>query len=535
MPAERHLRAILLSIIRFDMAYSTYTRAALAVGFGLSAACLNFDPFACGDSTQCDREVGGVCEVGFCSYPDEACPSGFRYDDNAGMDLGGQCVGAGGTETPTVGDDGDDGDPTGEESGTTGDSGDDVADMDVGETDATDDTSGDTGQPACGGAGEQCCAGDVCDAGLGCLGEGCSCVATLAAGDRHTCVTKLDGTVHCWGSNNAGQIGQMMITESLVPLEVPGPFGAGMAAEAIAGRNHTCALRQDSVAYCWGSNALGQVDPASGLMSIPNATIASWGTGAIAVAVGASHSCVARDTGVSSTCWGDNTNGQLTTIAAGPTPVDNIAGVQYSQIQAGDDFTCAAQVTGAVSCWGNNAQGQLANDIVMVPTSAAPVAANVPNAAAISAGGQHVCAHVGTSVQCWGRGDSGQLGDGLGMNSGAAVPVNLPPTANTLQVVTGPNHSCVLTTMGDVYCWGSNDNGQLMLEPDKMGNDQFTLTPVLLDIGTPAVQIATGATHTCVLSRAGEVLCWGTNAEGQLGDGTTTYGFDPTPAMLTCP
>ncbi|MEM6994934.1 MAG: hypothetical protein AAF721_30760 [Myxococcota bacterium] len=518
------------------MAYSAVTRAAIAAGFGLITACLSFDPFACADDTQCDREALGVCSAGFCSYPDNACPSGYRYDDNAGMDLGGQCIGVAGTETLTGSGGAENDDPSDEDSTTAAESDDDVADMDATDESPTGDTGTGTGPGACGGAGEECCAGDMCDAGLSCLGEGCSCVARLAAGNRHTCVIKLDGTVHCWGSNNAGQLGQMMMTESLIPLEVPGPFGAGMmAATDLAATDHTCARRADSVAYCWGNNVLGQVDPPSGVAAVSNATIASWATGAVAVAAGASHTCAARDTGTSSTCWGDNTNSQLTGADAGPTPVDNIAGVTYSQIEGGDDFTCAAQVTGAVSCWGNNAQGQLANDPTTIASSTTPVAAQVANAAAISAGGQHVCAHVGTGVQCWGRGDLGQLGNGMDVNSFMPVPVLLPPMVTTAQVVTGPNHSCMLSTVGEVYCWGSNDNGQLMLEPDKVGNDQFTLTPVLLDLGTTAQQIATGATHTCVLASTGEVLCWGTNAEGQLGDGSTTYGFDPTPAMLECP
>ncbi|MBL4688828.1 MAG: hypothetical protein JKY37_29835 [Nannocystaceae bacterium] len=515
------------------MAYSAVTRAALGIAFGLSAACLNFDSFACSDDTQCDREVDGVCLGGFCSYVDGACPSGLRYDENAGMDLGGQCVVLGGTEGSSGTEGGDDDGNSDSSSGSSRDSGDEVADT-ASTDDPPDDTGTETGEPTCGASGEQCCAGDACSAGLTCLGDGCSCVASLTTGNRHTCVIKLDGSVHCWGSNTSGQLGQMVITESLVPVPVTG-FGVGMIATELSARDHTCALRDDAIAYSWGSNTFGQVDPASGVIAIPTPTIASWATGATSIAAGAGHTCAARNNGTSSTCWGDNTNGQLTTLAAGPTPVNDVAGVVYSQIATGDDFTCAAQVTGTVSCWGSNAQGQLANDIVAVPSSVVPVAALVPNAASISAGAQHVCAHIGTGVRCWGRGDSGQLGDGLGANSATAVVVDLPLTATTAQVVSGPNHSCVLTATGEVYCWGSNDSGQLMLEPDKLGEDGFTLTPVLLDIGTTAVQIATGATHTCVLASTGEVLCWGTNAEGQLGDGTTMYGFDPTPAQITCP
>lgn len=517
------------------MAYAPVTRAAIGIAFALSAACLNFDPFACADNTACDSEIGGACVGGFCSYPDPACDSNLKYDENAGMDLAGTCVLAGGS-TGMPGDDGDD-DPTGSDQTDSGSSDDiGVVDDTSDSGDTAEDTASETGEPMCGGAGEACCDNQTCSAGLACLGSGCSCVDTIAAGNRHTCVIKLDGTVHCWGSNSVSQLGQPMIEQSLTPVEVPGPFGAGMLATDITARDHTCVLRDDAFAYCWGDNALGQVDPASGFVEISNPTIAGFASGAINLGTGASHTCVARNTGTSSTCWGDNTSNQLTSVAAGPTPVDNIAGVQYSQIEPGDDFTCAAQITGAVTCWGNNALGQLANDIVTVPSSATPVPASVGgNAARIVVGGQHACAQVGNQIYCWGRGDLGQLGNGLNTNSAVGVVASLPPAVVPAQLAAGPNHTCIVSATDELYCWGSNDNGQLMLSQDKKGNDMFTLTPVMVEVGAPVLQVATGATHTCVLTDAGEILCWGSNFEGQLGDGTTNYGFDPTPALLTCP
>ena len=515
------------------MAYRGVTRIALGSGLGLAfgvfTACLPFDPFACVDDTACDREPMGACQSGYCSYPDGNCLSGYAYDEFAGMDLGGECVPVVGTGTETDDDD-DDSDASGDD-----DDDDDNPDDDDDDDTADGTDTEDTGEPSCGGVGEPCCDADACDPGLECKGEGCSCVSSLTAGDEHTCAIKLDGTVHCWGSNMVSQLGQMMMTESLLPIEVPGPFGDGMAADIVAARDHTCAVREDEVAYCWGDNELGQVDPSSGFLQIANPSIVAFATGAIAVGVGDNHTCLARNTGTSSTCWGDNSTFQLTGMAAGPTPADNIAGVEYSQIEAGNDFTCAAQITGNVSCWGNNSQGQLADDPAMLMSSDLPVNAPVGNAAIIVAGGQHMCAQVGTGVVCWGNGELGQLGDGMGLDSFTAVPAMLPPGVTPRQLDAGPNHTCMVSVTDELWCWGSNDFGQLMLEPDKMGNDMFTLTPVMIDVGAPVVSVATGATHTCVLTTGGEVLCWGTNANGQLGDGSTDYGFSPQPAMLDCP
>ena len=94
------------------MAYRGVTKIALGSGlgvaFGVFTACLPFDPFACVDDTACDRDPMGICQSGYCSYPDANCLSGYAYDEFAGMDLGGECVPTVGTGSQTGDDDDDD-------------------------------------------------------------------------------------------------------------------------------------------------------------------------------------------------------------------------------------------------------------------------------------------------------------------------------------------------------------------------------------------------------------------------------------------
>ena len=98
----------------------------------------------------------------------------------------------------------------------------------------------------------------------------------------------------------------------------------------------------------------------------------------------------------------------------------------------------------------------------------------------------------------------------------------------------GDQHTCVIDDAAALWCWGSNANGQLMLEPDGMGFDGYTLVPVPIDVGAGVLAVTGGVTHTCVLTDAAEVLCWGTNTVGQIGNGTTNYAFEPQVVPISC-
>lgn len=517
------------------------TLVALGAACGIAApACLKFSAFSCENDGQCDLGGGlpmGTCvqPEGYCAYPDTQCPAGIRFDDAAGDGLGGECVGddTGGATDPTVADDGDtDSSP----SDTDGTGGTDPSTTEPGDTGPTDD--GDTAA-VCGGAGAECCPGDTCDAGLECMGSGCGCVFSIAAGLRHTCAIELDGSVWCWGANDLGQLGARLgVGESIsaVPVQVAAELGLGTAAQHIAAREHTCVTRSDDTAICWGHNTSGKANPLS-LDNMVSPTVATWAMPATTVGVGQNHSCVGRNAGVAATCWGDNGSGQLGTAAAGPGPFEiTIGAFEPNRIVGGTAHTCASNLMGDVYCWGANGSGQLGQDPETVPSTDTPTSVSVGPVGALSSGDAHVCVRAGTSALCWGANDVGQLGDGTGVGSFTPVEVALPRNAGAVtDVVSGPDQSCALVAGGDLWCWGSNASGQLMLEPDEMGNDMYTLAPQQLDVGATVLQVATGGTQTCVLTDEGTVLCWGINDYGQNGNGTTNYGFSPTPVALDCP
>ncbi len=503
--------------------------AALALG-ALSSACLNFDPFGCQEDTQCDAEAMGRCEAaGYCSYPDLACETGYRFEASAGDGLGGACVGTDMTGTGTA---------TGTTNGPTTnptepdlDSGTDpTVSTGPNPTSATDDS--DTGD-SCGGGGETCCAGDACDAGLQCSNGLCGCVQAVAVGDRHSCALKLDGSVACWGANDLGQLASLEPMSSL-PIDIPG-FGPGAEANDLFAKRHTCAVRSDNTLLCWGDNTAQKSD-----VFDPGATVlmpaeASWAVPAMQVGVGGTHTCVGRGAGQAPVCWGDNTSGQLTGVDM-PGPVIVGGGFEPYQIALGQAHTCMSTLTGSLFCWGANPYGQLAVDPAVTPTSTSPLSLSVPPIGSLVAGADHTCATAGTDVMCWGRNTMGQLGHGTTTDTFTPTVATFPPGVGAIaQLVAAADQTCTVMVSGMLLCWGGNQNGELLLEPDELGEDGFALTPRIIELGFNVSQLATGVTHSCALSTTGQVLCWGDNNQGQIGDGTVTDALEPTPAQISCP
>lgn len=136
-------------------------------------------------------------------------------------------------------------------------------------------------------------------------------------------------------------------------------------------------------------------------------------------------------------------------------------------------------------------------------------------------------------LYCFGGNDSGQLGDGTTKDRGGEpgtmttlAPVDLGAGVTVTQVALGDSHVCALLSSGHVKCWGGNEQGQLGLEDnvdrgDKPGQMGANLPEVKLGAGRTALKLAAGVDFTCALLDNGSVKCWGRNANGQLGLGST--------------
>src|SRR5262249_33660460 len=163
--------------------------------------------------------------------------------------------------------------------------------------------------------------------------------------------------VWCWGDGFAGKLGNGTTTSSSVPVQVQ---GLSDALSVAAGSNHTCAVRADGSVACWGYNYYGTIGDGTSQNNRLVATAVSGLGGVLRVSVGGNHSCAVKSDGTAA-CWGRNAVGQLgdlsTTPRAIPVPVTGLDNVV--ELAVGDDITdslehtCALLTDGSVRCWGD--------------------------------------------------------------------------------------------------------------------------------------------------------------------------------------
>ena len=194
----------------------------------------------------------------------------------------------------------------------------------------------------------------------------------------------------------------------------------------------------------------------------------------------------------------------------------------------GSRHTCFLLASGAVRCWGDGSHGRTGHN------SSADVGDDEPasdggdvdvgaQVIALGVGGLHTCVltDVG-NVRCWGYNNKGQLGYGNTINIGdnefpsTAGDVNVGGTV--LQVAGGNEHTCALLSTGHVRCWGNGASGRLGYgNTNNIGDSVLPVTAGDVDVGGNVTQVVTGTTHSCALLDTGNVRCWGDGANGKLG------------------
>ena len=225
-------------------------------------------------------------------------------------------------------------------------------------------------------------------------------------------------------------------------------------------------------------------------------------------------------------CWGKNTNGQIgdgsTSNRTNPVSVD--LSVNYSQTSLGSSHSCGiVSSTGVLKCWGLNTNGQI-GDATIVQKLAPVVINSGTSYSQVDTGTSHSCGIVVSTgvLKCWGLNSDGRLGDGSTTQRTSPVVINTGVSYS--QVSAGAAHSCgIVTSTGVLKCWGNNASGQL-----GDGSTTNRLSPVVIDSGVSYSQVSAGTDHTCgIVSSTGVLKCWGSNLYVQLGDGTALDRLSP--------
>lgn len=400
--------------------------------------------------------------------------------------------------------------------------------------------------------------------------EGGDCVpgATgVTAGTQHTCAVLSDGAAFCWGGNCNGQLGnpsvtsdgECVTTEARSLLPVPVVHGGALAQVGFgaidAGLLHTCGILDDGTALCWGDDRDGQLGRGTNGDESDDPQPVIAGRAPLEAlthqASGWFHGCALATDG-SAWCWGDNSSGQIGVDDwSGALDLRNSAeevdlATPMSQIGAGTGHSCAVVEGDRAMCWGRNHFGQLgtADDLdpqpMPEPTPVTvlrePDGLPLEDITTLAVGNHRTCAATVSpqAIWCWGSNLDHALGDDSapespdGVDAGRARAVALTPASPVAALESGGHVSCAVLEIGDLWCWGANDQDQI-----GVASAEPWLPPTL--VASDIADVAIGFDHVCAVAQGGRVLCWGDNVHGQLGNGTATDASEPTPTAEMCP
>lgn len=399
----------------------------------------------------------------------------------------------------------------------------------------------------------------------------CAEVESFSLGRGHTCAKVSDGRVACWGNGSSGQLGDGDVLGRETPVTVL-DLGQSVASATLvaAGGAHTCAIVAGEV-YCWGSGGHRQnASPTAQNRLRPEKLLISEVT---SLSAGLEHTCVVLESG-SVECWGNQLDGRFgmgQLVQVGGEPVEdgvngahpalvNVSGIidpdsggideddigaggtggtqaqrpfiSATQVAAGAYHTCVLEDE-RVYCAGYNGNFQLGvgedDDIfqslyfVEVP--------GLDNVSQISTHSDTTCALRLGQVYCWGSNDMGQIGLSYDDADAVGVPRLIPSLTDVTEIAVGGSFVCARVE-GTIFCWGENTQGQLGYASDPDEDFPHSTTPVAIPGVSEASALGAGATHACVVVPAG-LHCWGGNSFGQLGRGSRSSQAYPTPVLVT--
>jgi alpha-tubulin suppressor-like RCC1 family protein len=362
----------------------------------------------------------------------------------------------------------------------------------------------------------------------------------VSAGREHTCALTSDGTAYCWGSNEFGQLG-VPDDGTTCPREdrriacqrQPLPVSGALRFQRIsAGGAHTCGLALDNSVHCWGDNlrgALGDPTVRQSFTPIPVASTAQF----VDLAAGGFHTCALRADGTLF-CWGANDMGQLgiNTLGIGSgVPVAAQTSLRFASVATGDRRTCARLSDGITYCWGAMWVERRGSSEILRPQAQPFRIPSSPTFRALTVGASTTCGITSDNLAyCWEANPAGGMGDGT--STGSTTPIAVNTATGFVAISSGALHTCAIADTGHAYCWGGGALGQLGVSSSTLSGRcgaeaaiPCSRRPVRVSGWRVYSHISAGlANHVCALTLSRNIYCWGAGGMGQRGDGRVTVG-----------
>ena len=351
---------------------------------------------------------------------------------------------------------------------------------------------------------------------LGGLASSVEIQSGLFARDVHTCFLNDSGNLYCWGDNEASKSAFGNTQEKILS---PTLISQNVISVG-TGFDHTCLINDNRKLYCWGENVYSQLGDGTSVQSTTLSAI-DHSTDYEKVDAGQYATCAITKTGALK-CWGYNQYSAITgstSATAINSPLEIDTGTVYAEVKVGKHHICAITNLKQIKCWGQNSVFQVSGATSASTVTQPMLIDNVNQYLKLSVADNYSCAiTTNYELKCWGQSQS------YFSELNFLSPTTVDSSNQYKHISVNEDSMCGLLVDGTLRCRGSNANGQL---GDGTQIDQ-TAGFVTIDSANKYTDVIVGSQHTCGKTISGQINCWGDNYYAELGINVESLQNTPT-------